>query len=141
MLNLYIAYPDSSTRYGFHSSNTLDFAIIRNSYYPFTINSLHDLSSHHNPVLLNFTLKLNKDITSPRAIHTNCLLFPNYLNSNLSSLNFHPNSINSKAYIDKKISELTDTFRAAHSHASRPLETQHKSYTPPYIHKLIKQRN
>ncbi|GFU02977.1 probable RNA-directed DNA polymerase from transposon X-element [Trichonephila clavipes] len=31
--------------------------------------------------------------------------------------------------------------RAAHSHASRPIETPHKSYTPPYIHKLIKLKN
>ncbi|GFT16814.1 hypothetical protein TNCV_1334131 [Trichonephila clavipes] len=30
---------------------------------------------------------------------------------------------------------------AAHIHASRPIETQHKSYTPPYIHKLMKQKN
>ncbi|GFV61793.1 hypothetical protein TNCV_2517251 [Trichonephila clavipes] len=30
--------------------------------------------------------------------------------------------------------------RAAHSHTSRTEETQHKSYTPPYILKLIKQK-
>ncbi|GFW08997.1 putative RNA-directed DNA polymerase from transposon X-element [Trichonephila clavipes] len=37
--------------------------------------------------------------------------------------------------------EFTDTVRATHSHASRPIETLHKSYTPPYIHKLIEQKN
>ncbi|GFU23487.1 hypothetical protein TNCV_4963721 [Trichonephila clavipes] len=54
---LHIAYPDSPTRFGINTSNTLDIALIRNFYYPYSINSLHDLSSDHNPVLLNFTLK------------------------------------------------------------------------------------
>ncbi|GFS61137.1 RNA-directed DNA polymerase from mobile element jockey [Trichonephila clavipes] len=139
--NLYIAYPDTPTRFGLNSANTLDIAIIRNFYYPYTINSLHELSSDHNPVMLNFTLKLNKDITNPRAVHTNWPLFSKYLNTNLSLLNYHPNSINSTSDIDLKISEFTDTVCAAHSHASRPIETFRKSFTPHHIHKLIKQKN
>ncbi|GFW14388.1 probable RNA-directed DNA polymerase from transposon X-element [Trichonephila clavipes] len=141
LTNLYIAYPDTPTRFGLNSANTLDIAIIRNFYYPYTINSLHELSSDHNPVMLNFTLKLNKDITNPRAVHTNWPLFSKYLNTNLSLLNYHPNSINSTSDIDLKISEFTDTVRAAHSHASRPIETLRKSFTPHHIHKLIKQKN
>ncbi|GFW49094.1 putative RNA-directed DNA polymerase from transposon X-element [Trichonephila clavipes] len=112
-----------------------------NFYYPYTINSLHELSSDHNPVMLNFTLKLNKDITNPRAVHTNWPLFSKYLNTKLSLLNYHPNSINSNSDIDQKISEFTDTVRPAHSHASRPIETLRKSFTPHHIHKLIKQKN
>ncbi|GFW30711.1 probable RNA-directed DNA polymerase from transposon X-element [Trichonephila clavipes] len=126
LANLYIAYPDTPTRFGLNSANTLDIAIIRNFYYPYSINSLHELSSDHNPVMLNFTLKLNKDITNPRAVHTNWPLFSKYLNTNLSLLNYHPNSINSSSDIDLKISEFTDTVRAAHSHASRPIETLRK---------------
>ncbi|GFT18548.1 putative RNA-directed DNA polymerase from transposon X-element [Trichonephila clavipes] len=91
--------------------------------------------------MLNFTLKLNKDVTNPRAVHTNWPLFSNYLNTKLSLFNYHPNSINSNSDIDQKISEFTDTVRAAHSHASRPIETLRKSYTPHHIHKLIKQKN
>ncbi|GFV38072.1 probable RNA-directed DNA polymerase from transposon X-element [Trichonephila clavipes] len=141
MTNLYIAYPESPTRFGINSANTLDIAVIRNFYYPYTINSLHDLSSDHNPVLLNFTLKLKKDIPNPRAVHTNSPLFSKQLNTKLSLINYHPNSIKSGTDIDQKISEFTETVRAAHSHASRPIETFHKSYTPPYIHNLIKQKN
>ncbi|GFU38745.1 probable RNA-directed DNA polymerase from transposon X-element [Trichonephila clavipes] len=141
LANLYIAYPDTPTRFGINSANTLDIAIIRNFYYPYSINSLHELSSDHNPVMLNFTLKLNKDITNPRAVHTNWPLFSKYLNTNLSLLNYHPNSINSSSDIDLKISEFTDTVRAAHSHASRPIETLRKSLTPHHIHKLIRQKN
>ncbi|GFW38246.1 probable RNA-directed DNA polymerase from transposon BS [Trichonephila clavipes] len=139
--NLHIAYPDSPTRFGINTSNTLDIALIRNFYYPYTINSLHDLSSDHNPVLLNFTLKLNKDISNPRAVHTNWPLFSKNLNANFSLLNYHPNTINTHSDIDQKITEFTDTVHSARSHASRPIVTTHKSYTPPHIHKLIKQKN
>ncbi|GFY08606.1 probable RNA-directed DNA polymerase from transposon X-element [Trichonephila clavipes] len=141
LTNLHIAYPDSPTRFGINTSNILDIAIIRNFYYPYTINSLYDLSSDHNPVLLNFTLKLNKDITNPRAVPTNWPLFSKKLNANLSLLNYHPNTIKTNSDIDKKITEFIDTVGAAHNHASRPIETPHKSYTPPHIHKLIKQKN
>ncbi|GFT37072.1 probable RNA-directed DNA polymerase from transposon X-element [Trichonephila clavipes] len=141
MTNLYIAYPDSPTRFGINSANTLDIAVIRNFYYPYTTNSLHDLSSDHNPVLLNFTLKLKKDTHNPRAVHTNWPLFSKHLNTKLSLINYHPNSIKTSTDIDQKISEFTETVRAAHSHASRPIETLRKSYTPPYIHNLIKQKN
>ncbi|GFW88195.1 RNA-directed DNA polymerase from mobile element jockey [Trichonephila clavipes] len=141
MTNLYIAYPDSPTRFGINSANTLDIAVIRNFYYPYTINSLHDLSSDHNPVLLNFTLKLKKDTPNPRAVHTNWPLFSKHLNTKLSLINYHPNSIKTSTDIDQKISEFTETVRAAHSHAFRPIETLRKSYTPPHIHNLIKQKN
>ncbi|GFV70910.1 hypothetical protein TNCV_111301 [Trichonephila clavipes] len=126
-----IAYPDSPTRFGSNSANTLDIAVIRNFYYPYTINSLHDLSSDYNPVLLNFTLKLKKDVSNPRAVHTNWPLFSKQLNTKLSLINYHPNSINSGTDIDQKISEFTETVHAAHSHASRPIETLHtqKLYT------------
>ncbi|GFV88235.1 probable RNA-directed DNA polymerase from transposon X-element [Trichonephila clavipes] len=141
LTNLHIAYPDSPTRFGINTSNTLDIALIRNFYYPYSINSLHDLSSDHNPVLQNFTLKLNKEISNPRAVHTNWPLFSKNLNANLSLLNYHPNTINTHSDIDQKITEFTYTVRSAHSHASRPIVTAHKSYTPPHIHKLIKQKN
>ncbi|GFU59796.1 probable RNA-directed DNA polymerase from transposon X-element [Trichonephila clavipes] len=131
MTNLYIAYPDSPTRFGINSANTLDIAVIRNFYYPYTINSLHDLSSDHNPVLLNFTLKLKRDTPNPRAVHTNWPLFSKHLNTKLSLINYHPNSIKTSTDIDQKISEFTETVRAAHSHASQPIETLRKSYTPP----------
>ncbi|GFT46198.1 putative RNA-directed DNA polymerase from transposon X-element [Trichonephila clavipes] len=123
LTNLHIAYPDSPTRFGINTSNTLDIALIRNFYYPYSINSLHDLSSDHNPVLLNFTLKLNKEISNPRAVHTNWPLFSKNLNANLSLLNYHPNNINTNSDIDQKITEFTDTVRSAHSHASRPIVT------------------
>ncbi|GFX33024.1 hypothetical protein TNCV_3812931 [Trichonephila clavipes] len=54
--NLEIAFPNFPTRYGYNSSNTLDFAIISNFNYPYNIVSINDLSSDHNPVMLNFNI-------------------------------------------------------------------------------------
>ncbi|GFV20321.1 hypothetical protein TNCV_4140841 [Trichonephila clavipes] len=55
ILDLIIAYPDSPTRFGYRSANTLDIAISNNFHFPCTINSLAELSSDHNPVFLNFS--------------------------------------------------------------------------------------
>ncbi|GFU78400.1 hypothetical protein TNCV_2300161 [Trichonephila clavipes] len=79
----------------------------------------------------------NQVQNSNQAINSNPT--PN-LNLNTTQ-NDNPNTINTHSDIDQKITEFTDTVRSAHSHASRPIVTPHKSYTPPYIHKLIKQKN
>ncbi|GFX44430.1 probable RNA-directed DNA polymerase from transposon X-element [Trichonephila clavipes] len=95
--------------------------------------------------LLDYVNMTNLYIAYPdsptRAVHTNWPLFSKHLNTKLSLINYHPNSIKTSTDIDQKISEFTETVRAAHSHASRPIETLRKSYTPPHIHKLIKQKN
>ncbi|GFV18579.1 hypothetical protein TNCV_2872121 [Trichonephila clavipes] len=68
--NLEIAFPNSPTRYGYNSSNTLDFAIISNFNYPYNIVSINDLSSDHNPVMLNFNIATPIHKDNPRAITT-----------------------------------------------------------------------
>ncbi|GFU80982.1 RNA-directed DNA polymerase from mobile element jockey [Trichonephila clavipes] len=128
MTNLYIAYPDSPTRFGINSANTLDIAVIRNFYYPYTINSLPDLSSDHNPVLLNFTLKLKKDTPNPRAVHTNWPLFSKHLNTKLSLINYHPNSIKTSTDIDQKFqSSLKRYSNENWSARLKALDTQDNS--------------
>ncbi|GFX91422.1 probable RNA-directed DNA polymerase from transposon X-element [Trichonephila clavipes] len=67
MVNLNVAFPPTPTRFGHHSANTIDIALIKNFYYPFTINSIDDLSSDHNPVFLNFNFKLAVEPPNPRA--------------------------------------------------------------------------
>ncbi|GFX98725.1 hypothetical protein TNCV_1503031 [Trichonephila clavipes] len=70
MLNLNIAFPSTPTRFGHNFANTIDIALIKNFYYPFTINSIDDLSSDHNPVFLNFNFKLAEEPPNPRAVST-----------------------------------------------------------------------
>ncbi|GFT83758.1 hypothetical protein TNCV_3891311 [Trichonephila clavipes] len=75
MLNLNIAFPSTPTTFGHNSANTIDIALIKNFYYPFTINSIDDLSSDHNPVFLNFNFKLAEAPPNPRAVSTDWKAF------------------------------------------------------------------
>ncbi|GFV13954.1 hypothetical protein TNCV_524311 [Trichonephila clavipes] len=77
MLNLNIAFPSTPIRFGHNSANTMDIALIKNFYYPFTINSI----LYYPP--------------NPRAVSTDWNVFKTNLNKNLSLFDFHPNSINS----------------------------------------------
>ncbi|GFX15121.1 uncharacterized protein TNCV_2480351 [Trichonephila clavipes] len=69
-LNLTIAYPNSPTRFGYRTSNTLDIAVINNFNFPFTIDSIPELSSDHNPVFLNFSLTTPIHSDNSRAVTT-----------------------------------------------------------------------
>ncbi|GFT72189.1 RNA-directed DNA polymerase from mobile element jockey, partial [Trichonephila clavipes] len=81
-----IDFPPTPTRFGHNSANTIDIALIKNFYYPFTINSIDDLSSDHNPVFLNFSFKLAMEPPNPRAVSTDWNAFKNNLNKKSYSL-------------------------------------------------------
>ncbi|GFY29324.1 RNA-directed DNA polymerase from mobile element jockey [Trichonephila clavipes] len=133
LLNLNIAYPNSPTRFGHGTANTIDIAIIRNFYYPFNIFTTLDLSSDHNPVYLNFKLKTPIYSKNPRDIYTCWSEYTNNLNKNLSLFDYHPNNIQNSTDIDNKIKNFPSTILATHSRTSRPIGNQHRSYTPPHI--------
>ncbi|GFW03281.1 putative RNA-directed DNA polymerase from transposon X-element [Trichonephila clavipes] len=141
MLNLNIAFPSTPTRFGHNSANTIDIALIKNFYYPFTINSIDDLSSDHNPVFLNFNFKLAEAPPNPRAVSTDWKTFKINLNKNLSLFDFHPNNINNTNDLEQKITEFTEAVIDTHSHASRPIETDRRNFTPHNINQLIKIKN
>ncbi|GFW52963.1 probable RNA-directed DNA polymerase from transposon X-element [Trichonephila clavipes] len=141
MVNLNIAYPPTPTRFGYNSANTIDIAIIKNFYYPFTINSIDDLSSDHNPVFLNFNFKLAIEPPNPRAVSTDWNAFRFNLNNNLSLFDYHPNSINNTCELENKISEFTEAVIDTHSHASRPIGTDRRNFTPQHINRLLKLKN
>ncbi|GFV05198.1 RNA-directed DNA polymerase from mobile element jockey [Trichonephila clavipes] len=141
ILNLHIAFSDSPTRFGHNSANTIDFALIKNFYYPYTIKSINDLYSDHNPVFLNFDFKLKVESSNPRAITTNWKDFRINLNNNFSLFNYYPNNINNTNDLETKITEFTEAVVATHSHASQPIVNAHRNYTPNHINQLIKHKN
>ncbi|GFV75883.1 probable RNA-directed DNA polymerase from transposon X-element [Trichonephila clavipes] len=79
ILDLTIAFPDTPTRFGSRSANTLDFALINNFNFPFNINSIAELSSDHNPVILNFSLLPPIHQDNSRAVTTCWSTFKNNL--------------------------------------------------------------
>ncbi|GFY08681.1 RNA-directed DNA polymerase from mobile element jockey [Trichonephila clavipes] len=87
-LNLTIAYPSSPTRFGHGTSNTLDIAVINNFNFPFTMDSIPELSSDHNPVFLNFSLTSPIHQDNARAVTTCWSDFRNNLKSSVHLSDF-----------------------------------------------------
>ncbi|GFW98318.1 RNA-directed DNA polymerase from mobile element jockey [Trichonephila clavipes] len=95
----------------------------------------------HNPVFLNFNFKLAEAPPNPRAVSTDWKTFRINLNKNLSLFDFHPNNINNTNDLEQKITEFTEAVIDTHSHASRPIETERRNFTPHNINQLIKIKN
>ncbi|GFX93114.1 RNA-directed DNA polymerase from mobile element jockey [Trichonephila clavipes] len=137
--NLEIAFPNSPTRYGYNSSNTLDFAIISNFNYPYNIVSINDLSSDHNPVMLNFNIATPIHKDNPRAITTCCSAFRKNLKNEIKLFDYA--KINSESTLEEKVAKFADAVSSAHNLASKPIKNTRHSYTPQHINYLITCKN
>ncbi|GFU76488.1 putative RNA-directed DNA polymerase from transposon X-element [Trichonephila clavipes] len=138
-LNLTIAYPSSPTRFGHGTSNTLDIAVINNFNFPFTMDSIPELSSDHNPVFLNFSLTMPIHQDNARAVTTCWSDFRNNLKSSVRLSDF--SGIRNPNVLEDKISLLTAAVCSAHQQASKPIENKKHSFTPNHIHELIYIKN
>ncbi|GFS93016.1 putative RNA-directed DNA polymerase from transposon X-element [Trichonephila clavipes] len=138
-LNLTIAYPNSPTRFGYRTSNTLDIAVINNFNFPFTIDSIPELSSDHNPVFLNFSLTTPIHSDNSRAVTTCWSEFRNNLKKSVRLSDF--SGIRKPNVLEEKISLLTAAVCSAHHQASKPIENRKHSFTPNDIHDLIYLKN
>ncbi|GFW58230.1 hypothetical protein TNCV_2634041 [Trichonephila clavipes] len=139
IVNLEIAFPNSPTRYGYNSSNTLDFALISNFNFPCNIESISELSSDHNPVICSISpyLTLFIKITLEQLPPVSCL--QENIKSNM--LLSHFTKINNPLSLEEKIGKFTDTVRSAHQHSSTPIANKTHSYTPQHIKELITRKN
>ncbi|GFX98858.1 RNA-directed DNA polymerase from mobile element jockey [Trichonephila clavipes] len=137
--NLEIAFANSPTRYGYNTSSTLDFALISNFNYPYNIVSIPDLSSDHNPVILNFTITspIHKD--NPRAITTCWSAFRNNLKKEIRLFDFA--KINNASSLEEKVVKFADAVSSAHNSASKPIKNNRHNYTPQHINNLITCKN
>ncbi|GFY01649.1 probable RNA-directed DNA polymerase from transposon BS [Trichonephila clavipes] len=127
------------TRYGTHSSNTLDIALINNFNFPYDITSISDLSSDHNPVLLNFSLCNITHMDKTRAFTTCWSAFHKNLDKNIHFADIL--NINNPHTLEDKITQFTDAVRSAHSQASKPITRKAHFYTPQHIKNLISLKN
>ncbi|GFT00490.1 RNA-directed DNA polymerase from mobile element jockey [Trichonephila clavipes] len=134
-LNLTIAYPSSPNRFGHGTSNTLDIAVINNFNFPFTMDSIPELSSDHNPVFLNFSLTSPIHQDNARAVTTCWSDFRNNLKSSVRLSDF--SGIRNPNVLEDKISLLTAAVCSAHQQACKPIENKKHSFTPNHIHELI----
>ncbi|GFV74347.1 probable RNA-directed DNA polymerase from transposon X-element [Trichonephila clavipes] len=138
-LDIEIAFPDTPTRFGHNSSNTLDLALINNFQYPYTILFIPELSSDHNPVILNFSFNSNIHKDNTRAVTTCWSKFSEYINNNIHISDFE--KITNPDILENKINLFTEAVRSAFEHVSRPITNKNHAYTPQHIQNLIRQKN
>ncbi|GFS74899.1 putative RNA-directed DNA polymerase from transposon X-element [Trichonephila clavipes] len=138
LVDLEIIYPDTPTRYGYNSQNTLDIALTGNFNFPFTIASLAELSSDHNPVLLKFSFNTPIHQENPRAITTCWPSFMKHLNNNIHLENY--TNVNNPIILENKISNLSDVVRSTRSTSSQPIRNTRHTYTPSHIRDLISRK-
>ncbi|GBM80715.1 RNA-directed DNA polymerase from mobile element jockey [Araneus ventricosus] len=131
-----ILAPNTPTRFGQNSASTIDLAIVQDFLFPYDIQSLPELSSDNNPVLLNFYFKFSiPNITGNTKINWN--KFRNHLtNCNIPN----PNEIKSPAVIDSFVESYENAIMEAKIAASNPI-TNNQSYIDPRIRKLNNERN
>ncbi|GFT09866.1 PRE_C2HC domain-containing protein [Trichonephila clavipes] len=125
--NLEIAFPNTRTRYGYNSSNTLDFALISNFNFPYNIESISELSSDHNPVILSFTLTSTIHKHYPRAITTCWSAFSSNLKNHIHISDF--SKINSPQSLEEKLTKFTDAVSSAHNSASKPIKNKRQLHS------------
>ncbi|GBN53794.1 RNA-directed DNA polymerase from mobile element jockey [Araneus ventricosus] len=101
-VGLEILFPNSPTRYGFNSATTIDLAIVRDFLFPYDINSLPEMSSDHNPVILTFYLRY----TLPDCSGNTQILWKKLVNSLAHDFNCSILNINTPDALDK----LTENF-------------------------------
>ncbi|GBO21206.1 RNA-directed DNA polymerase from mobile element jockey, partial [Araneus ventricosus] len=131
-----ILAPNSPTRYGQNSASTIDLTLVREFLYPYEIHSLAELSSDHNPILLNFYFKFTiPNITGNTKINWN--KFRNHLaNCNIPN----PNEIKSPADIDSFVECYENAIIEAKIAASNPIQSN-QTYIDPRLRKLNNERN
>ncbi|GFY48471.1 hypothetical protein TNIN_53011 [Trichonephila inaurata madagascariensis] len=99
--------------------------------------SLPELSSDHNPILLNFDTTTQFNFPT-RNVSTNWESFLNNLNNTII---FTPNTANTREDIEKQVADLTDKILNAHVAASKTITTQHEHYVSEELRNLFIQRN
>ncbi|GBN61037.1 RNA-directed DNA polymerase from mobile element jockey [Araneus ventricosus] len=136
--NLEILAPPTPTRYGPNSATTIDLALTKNFAYRYKIESIPDLASDHNPVILNFDFNIVPLIVKRQKVSTNWDNFKNHLNKNVKII--FPkilNSIDLENEVNKIMSDITN----AYNNSSRPLKHHEELYLPPHLRELKTARN
>ncbi|GBN08905.1 RNA-directed DNA polymerase from mobile element jockey, partial [Araneus ventricosus] len=133
---LEILSPSTPTRFGNHSASTIDLAIVREFLYPYDIISLPELSSDHNPVLLNFYFKYSIPSINGKT-KTNWNKFRNQINSADNLNNFNTNSTTD---LDLLVEKFETQILDARIAASNPIPNS-QNYIDPRIRELNNERN
>ncbi|GFU07984.1 probable RNA-directed DNA polymerase from transposon X-element [Trichonephila clavipes] len=109
-----IVAPDSPRRFGYNSASTIDFALTRNLYWLTDIISSPELSSDHNPIILNFQTSIQFNFPT-RNVSTNWERFQFHLSNTPT---FQPITAKTGEEIEEQASTLTNHILNAYNNAS-----------------------
>ncbi|GFU66258.1 RNA-directed DNA polymerase from mobile element jockey [Trichonephila clavipes] len=132
-----ILAPPTPTRFGYNSASTIDFALTRHFHWRTSINSISELSSDHNPIILNFKTSIKFDFPT-RTVTTDWNLFRHTLKTNTS---FQPITAHSREEIEKLTANITSNILHAYDLSSKPIQNKNKTYIDSDLKSLFKQRN
>ncbi|GFT43964.1 RNA-directed DNA polymerase from mobile element jockey [Trichonephila clavipes] len=129
--------PPTPTRFGYNSASTIDFALTRHFHWRTSINSVSELSSDHNPIILNFKTSIKFDFPT-RTVTTDWNLFRHTLKFTTS---FQPITAHSRGDIEKLTADITSNILHAYDLSSKPIQNKNKTYIDSDLKSLFKQRN
>ncbi|GBM85612.1 hypothetical protein AVEN_24275-1, partial [Araneus ventricosus] len=112
-----IIAPPSPTRYGHNSATIIDLALIKNFLYPYDITSIPEMSSDHNPIILNFYFH----ISTPKNNKTFKTNWNNYQRELCNSTTIPFPKINNTLDIDNQIEKLTNDITTAFQNNSKEI--------------------
>ncbi|GFU08258.1 probable RNA-directed DNA polymerase from transposon X-element [Trichonephila clavipes] len=132
-----IVAPNTPTRFGYNSASTIDFALTRNLYWVSDIVSSPELSSDHNPIILNFQTSIQFNFPT-RNVSTNWERFRFHL---ADTPTFQPITAHSGEEIDEQVSTLTNQILTAYDNSSKQIHPNNNYYIDNDLRTLFKTRN
>ncbi|GFS80865.1 probable RNA-directed DNA polymerase from transposon X-element [Trichonephila clavipes] len=133
-----IVAPTTPTRFGHNSASIIDFALTRNIHWLSQVESIAELSSDHNPLIISFDT--NRRFAFPRRIvTTDWAAFRELLSP--AHYTFHPITARTGEDVDTQVADLTDAIINTHTLSSKPIRGRNSYYVSDEIRQLMIERN
>ncbi|GFS56845.1 RNA-directed DNA polymerase from mobile element jockey [Trichonephila inaurata madagascariensis] len=133
-----IIAPQTPTRFGHTSASIIDFALTRNLHWHCQVESIAELSSDHNPILISFDT--NTRFAFPkRHTSTDWAAFRDLLSP--AHFSFHPITARTGEDVETQVADLTNKILFTHALSSKPVKARYSSYVSTEIRELIVERN
>ncbi|GFY26325.1 probable RNA-directed DNA polymerase from transposon X-element [Trichonephila clavipes] len=133
-----IVAPTTPTRFGHNSASIIDFALTRNIHWLSQVESIAELSSDHNPLIISFDT--NRRFALPRRIvSTDWAAFRELLSP--AHYTFHPITARTGEDVDTQVADLTDAIINTHALSSKPIRSRNSYYVSEEIRQLMIERN
>ncbi|GFX63089.1 probable RNA-directed DNA polymerase from transposon X-element [Trichonephila clavipes] len=133
-----IVAPTTPTRFGHNSASIIDFALTRNIHWLSQVESIAELSSDHNPLIISFDT--NRRFAFPRRIvTTDWAAFRELLSP--AHYTFQPITARTGEDVETQVADLTDAIINTHTLSSKPIRGRNSYYVSEEIRQLMIERN